>query len=103
MPVEIIKYLCQFKCGTNAKSTLRQIKRHEIVCFKNPERKACSTCKFEKYFKDGDGLQTWMSRECTHDKGSSEFDELWEKCDYHSKPTIHIQPVTNCPYWQQKI
>lgn len=103
MPIEIIKYLCQFHCGCKAKSTFRQIQWHEAVCFKNPERKACTTCNHEYYEKDSDDSgNKWMTRGCSHEKGSSEFDELLEKCDYHNKPLFHIQPIVNCPYYEQK-
>jgi hypothetical protein len=109
MPIEIIKYLCQFKCGTNAKSTLRQIKLHEIVCFKNPERKACTTCKHEIYEHDGCDhpelagapSEEWMNRSCKK-ISYEEFEKLWTTCDYHSEPKFHIQPVTNCPYHELK-
>ena len=109
MPTEITKYLCQFKCGTKAKSLLRQAVAHEAVCFKNPERKACTTCKHEVYEYDGcdhpelpgSPKEEWMNRSCKKIL-DEEFEKLWASCDYHSKPVFHIQPVVNCPHYEQK-
>lgn len=109
MPREVLKYLCQFMCGTKAKSTLSQIRHHEMVCFKNPDRMACTTCKHEIYEKDGCDhpelpgcpSESWMNRGCKKLSGG-EFDQLWVDCDYHNKPKFHIQPVVNCPHWELK-
>jgi len=64
MPVEVIKYLCQFKCGTKAKSNIQQINYHESICWKNPLNKCCSTCKHEEYGYDRDDYRSWMTRGC---------------------------------------
>lgn len=107
MPIEIIKYLCQFKCGTKARSTISQIRLHEKLCFLNPERKACTTCKHERYVKDGTDhpelpgcpSEHWMERGCNI-LDMKKFNELWNSCEYHSKPIFNIQPVVNCPFWE---
>lgn len=88
MPTEVLKYTCDYKCGKPSAS-FRIIKAHESVCFKNPSRKTCSTCKHEIYEKDGCDhpeipgcpSEKWMNRSCNkipHD----EFEKLWDACDF---------------------
>jgi len=101
MPREIKKYLCEFRCGKKAQSTLQQIKAHESVCWKNPERKSCLTCKHESYEIHGDGYRTWAERSCKL-LGYDKFESLLSSCKYHTKPSFHIHPVCNCTYWEEK-
>ena len=101
MPREITKYLCEFKCGKKAQSTIENIERHESICWKNPARKACSTCKYEVYEEDGDGYRKWMSRACKV-LTEEQFEELHQLSGYNTKPEFHIQPVINCLYWENK-
>jgi hypothetical protein len=110
MPREVIKYLCDFKCGTSAKSNLPQIQAHEAVCFLNPACKTCRTCKHEEYFKEttdhGElyGSHDTMVRDCKHEivRKLDLFDNLIERSEYHSQETFHKHPVRNCPYWEAK-
>lgn len=109
MPVEVIKYRCQFKCGTKAKSSLKSINFHEQICFKNPERKACTTCKHEIYEKDGcdhpelEGCpsEQWMNRSCKK-IDDDEFEMLVGICEFHNKPVFHVPPIYDCPFWELK-
>jgi hypothetical protein len=109
MPVEIIKYLCQFKCGTKAKSNTRQILTHEAMCFKNPSVKACTTCKHEIYYKDSFAVTDpypmntdHMVRGCNKVKHET-FESLIKLSDYHSHPAFHKHPVRHCPLWESRI
>lgn len=108
MPVAITKYLCQFRCGTKAKSTLQQIQFHERVCFKNPDAKTCLTCKHEIYEKDVIEItdphymrKETMVRACNI-LSDEDFAEEIKRSDYHSEPAFHKQPVRNCSYWESK-
>ena len=72
MPVEIIKYLCQFKCGKHSVSNKKKMETHESTCWKNPDVKSCNTCKHEIYEEDscdhpevnGCPSENWMIRGC---------------------------------------
>jgi len=110
MPVKVIKYTCEFKCGTKAKGTLPMIRSHEAVCFKNPERKTCSTCEHEIYYKDGEDhheihgivTESWMVRGCKK-LTDEQYSHLQETQEWHSeKPVFHILPVVLCPHWEKK-
>lgn len=79
-----------------------QILSHEDKCWKNPETKSCTTCKHEIYKKDGDGFRQWMDRGCEK-LDYEKFEELMKSCEYHTTPKIHIQPIKNCPFWEQKL
>lgn len=100
MPREIIKYLCDFKCGTKAKSTIPDINYHEKICFKNPARKTCSTCVHEIYRLDSDYTGSWMHRDCKNK--NVDFDAAFKLCDYNSTPKFHVQPIHSCPHYSQK-
>lgn len=110
MPIEAIKYRCEFKCGTKAKSTLKQINQHELTCWNNPARRCCTTCKHEIYEKDGCDhpelpgapSESWMNRGCKK-LNEEAFEAQMKRSDYHNKPVFHIPPVHSCPFWEQKI
>lgn len=58
MPIKIKAFACEFRCGRIATKP-QTLYFHEKTCFKNPERKACKTCKHnccDPYESDtGDG------------------------------------------------
>ncbi len=109
MPIPVTKYRCQFKCGTSAKSSIKLAERHEKTCFSNPERRACTTCKYEVYYKDScehpelDGCETetWMVRSCKT-LSNEAFELLEKRNELTKKPMFYINPIVNCPYWDKK-
>jgi hypothetical protein len=44
MPVKIEAFACEFRCGRIARKQ-ESLFLHEKTCFKNPDRRACKTCK----------------------------------------------------------
>ena len=46
MPREIKAYACKYKCGHRINTKKEAIEFHEKICFSNPKRKACKTCKY---------------------------------------------------------
>jgi len=106
MPVEVIKYKCQHRCGFKAVSDKRVAARHEMMCWKNPATKSCTTCKHEVYYMDGvdhDELpgspsEKWMVRACNllTEVGLS---EMINESGYKTLQGFHIPPAKNCPYW----
>ena len=44
MSVKIAAYACEFRCGRIA-TKAQSLFEHEKLCFRNPDRRACRTCK----------------------------------------------------------
>lgn len=114
MAVEIKKYLCQFKCGHKAMGKLKDMERHEKTCWYNPQLKTCKSCRFEYYVKnteshdelEGCPKEVWMERNCTAAMVLLEPDRfeklLKERQPFQPQSQFHINPIVNCPYWQNK-
>ncbi len=49
MPRAVTAYLCIFRCGRRATTHRKGMERHESMCLKNPERRACPTCKYDEW------------------------------------------------------
>ena len=54
MPIPIKAYACQFRCGIRSHEVKEAVEKHEKICYSNPERRACKSCKSRE--KDLDGL-----------------------------------------------
>ena len=70
MPRLVKKYLCDFRCGTNAMPSIERAVEHEAVCRRNPERRTCDTCKFYELVED-------------HDYADDPYPMLWNYHCYH--------------------
>ena len=57
MAIERKAYSCDFKCGHNVVLVKKAMEKHESICFKNPDRKACKTCKHFEEEYDGNGME----------------------------------------------
>ena len=53
MPKKITAYACKFSCGHRVTTKKKSIENHEKICFGNPERRACKTCKYHEFDMDG--------------------------------------------------
>ena len=82
MPRKVVAYACQFKCGERVNTKKEAIRLHENICFSNPARRACRTCKYFDIDEDGSF--------CKLDEGGS---------------NIYIPAgkfaTFNCPYWRK--
>lgn len=104
MPIKVVKYLCQFRCGRLAKSSVSEVQTHEAKCWNNPSNKTCKTCKYEHYSKQVEdygmmGSRSWKERHCFHPDGDKITEEVYESLKIDD---LHIKPVENCPFWEQK-
>lgn len=97
MPVRVIKYKCQFKCGTKAKSSEKDAIKHEGGCYRNPANKTCNTCSNEIYER-GDNV---FGRGCKIELIDQFLDELQEKLKAPMSLVQHVKPLYNCPNWSQ--
>lgn len=95
MPVAVTKYRCQFKCGTNAKATLKDALKHEGGCYRNPANKTCNTCSNEIYER-GDNI---YGRGCKIEIIDQFLDELQDKLKAPMSLVQHVKPLYNCPNW----
>jgi hypothetical protein len=79
MPTRVSMWACYFRCG-RVSTKKDSIEKHEPTCFLNPARRACKTCRHEKFF-DADGMKS--QRHCMADadlgvKGIQWDCGLWE-------------------------
>lgn len=109
MPVRVVKYRCQFKCGMKAKSKEADAIKHELTCWNNPASKSCTTCKHEVYYKEHDSItdpypmdiMNEMVRYCKV-MDDVEFEDAVYTSQYHSNPVFHKLPARNCKKWEPK-
>lgn len=87
MPRPVSAFACIHGCHRNVLTNLKSMKEHELICFKNPIRKACQTCK--NYVRSG-GLvgedQDYEGPYC----------EVRDDVDLSDK--LHF----DCPKWENK-
>ena len=95
MPIAVTKYRCQFKCGTNAKSSEKEALKHEGRCYKNPANKTCNTCSNQIYER----YDNCHGRGCKINLINSFLDELQEKLTVTGSRVQHVKPLYNCPNW----
>jgi len=96
MPVEVTKYRCAFKCGKRAVSVEKDMRRHEMTCWKNPENKTCNTCTNRIYEYDNDGYNASNYRGCKLEQLNSVLESSHEVMS--SQTHFHVRPVYHCPY-----
>lgn len=105
MPIPVIKYRCQYKCGRQAKENKNAVEEHEATCWNNPENKTCKTCQFESYSTQYEDYgnefprREWKERHCLHPEGDKITEEVYELLKIDE---LHIKPVTHCPNWRKK-
>lgn len=95
MPVPVTKYRCQFKCGTNAKSSIKDALKQEGGCYKNPANKTCNTCSNEIYEREG----MICFRGCKIEVIEIFLDEVQEKLVVDGACVRNVKPLYNCPNW----
>lgn len=82
--------------------------RHESNCPKNPENRACQTCKHKS-----EELETVYNPYHDGDPGSTDYDvkcwwcEHFEKmidrmAEFFENPNWYIEPRMNCEFWEEK-
>lgn len=99
MPIEVIKYTCQFRCGKKAVGDKGTMAAHEAKCWKNEANKTCVTCSNRIYTKDHDGYTSWIASGC----GIGAIGAALENCEeiLTSGNVMHSRPIYNCPYWNE--
>ena len=89
MPREVKAYGCEFKCGQKVVLSKNSMIDHESRCFRNPEKKACVTCKYFERFNDSNGMegtsynQEWITLFCNAPKNFDELSKMQNNCDFH--------------------
>lgn len=69
MPIKVVAYRCKYKCYYPTTASKKKVERHEGACLRNPDRKACLTCKNWDDYTDDNGMnepyrQTWSVSGC---------------------------------------
>lgn len=97
MPVEVIKYTCQFRCRKKAIGDKSTMAAHEHKCWKNPENKTCNTCKNQIYDYEYEGNTKSFYRLCKLKELSNMLESAHEVMSHQN--SMNVRPLYNCPYW----
>jgi len=100
MPVAIIKYTCQFRCGKKATGKESVMSAHEHNCWKSPSNKTCKTCSNEVYERDSDEYRGSYSRGCKISSLNNVLENTEEFLKHHNN--AHARPVFKCAYWNKE-
>lgn len=93
MPIPYTTYGCQYKCGWNHSKDIKRIEKHEQICWKNPDNKACLTCQHGKIQHDS----------CPHPEMPGCPDEYWEwrECNIDVDMEFDgLKPKIKCENWE---
>lgn len=99
MPIAVTKYRCEFRCGTNAKSSVKEAVKHENRCHKNPANKTCSTCSNQIYERE----DHMHGRGCKIQLINDFLDDLQIKLRVCNSYVTHVRPLFNCPNWNSPL
>lgn len=83
MPRIVKAWACSWGCGRNVLTNRKRMDKHEKTCFRNPETRACMTCKHFSPSKgrDDDFEYAWCEMEFDlKDKLRNNCDK-WAKID----------------------
>ena len=83
MALQVTAYLCKYRCGKLSVNKDR-IETHETRCLKNPDRRACITCKHN----------------CRSPQGDEE--PAYWYCFLGIEPVDGFKIVIDCSEWKQK-
>jgi hypothetical protein len=99
MPVEVIKYTCEFRCGAKAVGGKSRMASHESKCWKNPDNKTCKTCSNEIYDweRDEGDINAW--RGCKIKNINDVLEGVEEILK--NQQSVHLRPIYKCPYWNK--
>jgi hypothetical protein len=90
MPTDVNYYECSFKCGLKHTRNVEYVIYHETVCLKNPESKACPTCR---YFQTSQ--RTWT-------EAADEYYIPATKCRKKERLDLCDKLRHNCEDWEGK-
>ena len=96
MPVLVKAYTCQWKCGHVAVKSKSRMQNHEYRCFKNPERRACITCRFFNAGCPGMNYIIPGNAGYEHDPGESRH------CTAETEHDIQHKLLADCQDWEAK-
>jgi len=119
MPIRYTVYGCKFKCGQPRSKRRAFIEQHEEICWYNPIKKTCKTCRFEVYEFEDYGF----SRDCNHPNQKTAQHILEEALSRGQQSTFFsigekqtgpckikgyeagdrdVPPIINCELWRGK-
>lgn len=82
MPRPIKAYACEYRCGHNVLTKRLAMVKHELRCFRNPDRRSCVTCVHDGEDSAGDGRDWHGWRTCEID-ARPEGKECIVECEHH--------------------
>lgn len=97
MPRKITAYACDYKCGRKVCMSKKSMIEHEKICFCNPIRKACQTCKFFK--KES---ETIYNPYHGGNPGSTDYESYFNYCDADEDIDLEKGLRFNCSKWEGK-
>ena len=93
MAVEVTAY--KPYCCNRAMLSKKSARRHEKLCLKNPNNRACPTCEFLSA-----EMETYYNPHHNGDPGSTDREYKIEYCSADpDNPVAHIEYKRDCPKW----
>jgi len=90
MPRTITAYACDYKCGGKVQTSRKRMVQHEELCFHNPARRACISCRYFESYDDSNGMEhepqnlhTWRHTECLASEDIDISEKLTHNCDLY--------------------
>ncbi len=92
MPIERKAWACRWRCGASVQTVKSRMEKHEARCWRNPERKACASCRYFTKERDGNGME------------GTPYDHTWTNVFCAADDSIDFGPEStqlrqNCPLW----
>ena len=82
MPRQVKAYACKYRCGQRVTTHFDDMIRHELNdCIKNPDIKACPTCKYDDFQYSEDTWHHSKIRFCKIGK-RPENKDLIKQCEF---------------------
>lgn len=94
MPVKIVKYACNFRCGAKVFNTIKACTEHEKLCTNNPVNKACRTCSNQIYEREEITAIRGCKINLLNDLIEDGYDVLKRGMQYHVRP-LYLCPNHN--------
>ena len=88
-------FACDFGCQRNVLTSRKRMAEHEARCFRNPEQRACATCKHL--------MTEWEDQYMGHQFGEAVYGSSYKVHYCEEEIDITKRLRSNCPEWEPKV
>ena len=97
MPIKRTAWACKWGCGRNVITSRQRTENHEKICFYNPARQACVTCKHL-----ATDYNTVYNPHHNGNPGSTDYEETIRYCEANEKINLSERLRADCLLWTGK-